>query len=73
MSKIQQAIKNAEKTLGFSIDKETADEVLQYSKRKCHIQGQDKSYLPILFENELTDYFFRLAITINSERRSLNV
>ena len=57
----------AEDTLGFAIDDEIADEVLAHSKRKCELNHKPDSYLPLLYENELTDYFMRLAINLRGE------
>jgi hypothetical protein len=54
----------AEKTLGFHIPDNIAEEVLDYAKRKCEQNRKPDSYLPLLYENELTDYFVRLAINL---------
>ena len=54
----------AERTLGFSIPDAVADEVLAYAKRKCRMVKKPESYLPLLYENELTDYFARLEINL---------
>ncbi len=57
----------AEDTLGFASDDETAEEVRAYAKRKCELNHKPDSYLPLLYENELTDYFMRLAINLRGE------
>ena len=57
----------AERTLGFAIDDETAHDVLAHAKRKCELNHKPDSYLPLLYENELTDYFMRLAINLRGE------
>lgn len=62
MEQINEARKAAEITLGFPIPEEVADEVLAFAKRKCTVSGQPDSYLPLLYENELTDFFMRAAI-----------
>ncbi len=54
----------AEKALGFHIPDNIAEEVLDYAKRKCEQNRKPDSYLPLLYENELTDYFMRLAINL---------
>lgn len=59
----------AEKTLGFEIPSEIAQEVLAYAVRKCELNKKPESYLPILYENELTDYYMRLAINSMSAMR----
>ena len=64
---ILKARESAERTLGFVIDDETAEEVLAYAKRKCELNHKPDEYLPLLYENELTDYFMRLAINLRGE------
>lgn len=54
----------AEKALGFHIPDNIAEEVLDYAKRKCEQNRKPDSYLPLLYENELTDYYMRLAINL---------
>ena len=61
---ILKARESAERTLGFVIDDETAEEVLDYAKRKCELNHKPDEYLPLLYENEMTDYFMRLAINL---------
>lgn len=67
MSQIESARAAAEETLGFPIPDDTADEILAYAKRKCSVAGKPESYLPLLYENELTDHFMRLAINLRGE------
>ena len=64
---ILKARESTERTLGFAIDDETAEEVLAYAKRKCELNHKEDVYLPLLYENELTDYFMRLAINLRGE------
>ena len=45
----------AERTLGFRIPDRIAEEVLAHTKRKCALNRKPDSYLPLLYENELTD------------------
>lgn len=65
--KILEARQSAERTLGFTIDDDVADEVLAYAKRKCELNHKPDDYLPLLYENELTDYFMRLYINLRGE------
>ncbi len=58
------ARRSAEHTIGFCIPDQIAEEVLVYAKRKCELNRKPDSYLPLLYENELTDYFVRLAINL---------
>lgn len=64
---IKKARVSAEKKLGFEIPDEVADEVLRYADRKCRLNSKPKSYLPLLYENELTDYYARLLINMRGE------
>lgn len=64
MSEIEEARAAAEETLGFSIPEDVAAEVLTYARRKCSEIGKPDSYLPLLYENELTDYYMRLAVNL---------
>ncbi|MBQ6403800.1 MAG: hypothetical protein IJI27_07835 [Oscillospiraceae bacterium] len=54
----------AEEHIGFEIPDDVAWQVLNYSIRKCEVNGKGAGYLPILFENELRDYYTRLAINL---------
>ena len=54
----------AEIKLGFCIPDNIAEEVLAYAKRKCELNSKPESYLPLLYENELTDFYMRLAINL---------
>lgn len=53
-----------EEHLGLEIPEEVAGQVLAYSARKCIANGKGMDYLPILYENELRDYYMRLAINL---------
>ena len=57
------AIKLAEATLGFNVLPDDAAEVLKHTARKMKLIGKDPSYIGLLFENELTDFYMRRAIT----------
>lgn len=64
----------AEKTLGFRIPDHVAEEVLAHTRRKCALNQKPNSYLPLLYENELTDYYTWLTCctaTASTERTSL--
>ena len=58
------AKESAERTLGFCIPDHIAEEVLAYAKRKCELNRKPDSYVPRLYENELTDFYMRLAINL---------
>lgn len=65
VEKIIAAIEAAEKKMGRQISERVWLEVLWHSMRKCKAVGKDDDYLPILFENELHDYFMRQEINAN--------
>lgn len=67
MGDLEQVVRNAEEKLGLFIPDSIAANVFQYAKRKCEVVGQPIEYLPILFENEITDYFLRLAVNMKGE------
>ena len=46
-----------------------ATSVLWYARRKCELAEQPESYLPLLYETELTDYYMRLAINLKGEKQ----
>lgn len=69
IKKLREAIISAENTLGFQIASEDAAEVLMYTVRKCKASGKGMDYLPILFENELLDHFFRVAVNAYAMER----
>ena len=66
--KIMAAREAAEETLGFRIPEVVATSVLWYARRKCELAGQPESYLPLLYETELTDHYMRMAINQKGEK-----
>lgn len=60
------AIESAERILRFKIPEEVWIEVLGFSVQKLKYIKKPNSYLPILFENELTDYYSRMAINCST-------
>ena len=61
---IVKAIYAAEEQLGRKIPEGVWLEVLGYSYRKLDYIKKPLEYLPILFQNELTDYYARLEINL---------
>ncbi len=41
--------------------------IFSHTSRKCEINGKGEDYIPILFENELTDFLTRREINRYSE------
>lgn len=62
--KLVEALEAAERKLGIKIPDAVWIEVLGYSVQKLSYIKKPESYLPILFENELTDHYSRMAINL---------
>lgn len=62
--KIVGALEAAEKELGCRIPEDVWVEVLIYSQQKLAYIKKPIDYLPILFQNELTDFCARLEINL---------
>lgn len=67
--KLTEAREAAESSLGFKIPDVVATSVLWYARRKCELAEQPESFLPLLYETELTDYYMRLAINLKGEKK----
>ena len=65
--KIAKAKRDADKEIGYKIDKTTAKEVLEYCKRKLIYIKKDEGYLPLLYRFELPLQVSILAINKYSE------
>lgn len=62
--KIVQAIEKVENLLGLRIPERVWVDVLQYSVQKLQAIGKPETYLPVLFQNELADYYTRMDINM---------
>lgn len=62
--KIVGALEAAEQELGVRIPEDVWVEVLIYSQQKLEYIKKPIEYLPILFQNELTDFYARLEINL---------
>lgn len=65
--KLKDARKAAEAALGGKIPDVVASEILDYAKRKCMAVGKPRSYLPVLYENELLDFARRTEINMRGD------
>lgn len=63
-NEIVEAVESAERELGQMIPNGIVAEVLGHSMRKLEVIKKPAEYLPILFKNELTDYYTRLEINL---------
>lgn len=59
--------------MGFVFDDEEIFQTIEYTKRKCELNGKDEEYFYLLFENELEDlvqrYYINLRGFINQLRK----
>lgn len=72
LNEIEVARKKAEENMGFEIPTATADYILGYTIRKflniISKEEKPEGYLGILYQNEIEDYFTRIAISSMSAR-----
>lgn len=61
---LAEAVMVAEIKTGTQFSERTVQDILQHSCRKLRIIKKDLDYLPILFENELTDHVMREQVTM---------
>lgn len=58
---------------GFVFEDEEISQTIEYTKRKCELNGKDEDYFYLLFENELEDliqrYYINLRGFINQMRK----
>lgn len=58
---------------GFVFEDEEISQTIEYTKRKCELNGKDEEYFYLLFENELEDliqrYYINLRGFINQMRK----
>ena len=70
-TKLEQARKNAEEAIGFTLPDSVADYILAYTIRKFYLitkkEDKPEGYLAILYQNEIKDYCMRKAISFLSE------
>ena len=61
---IKRAISAAEELIGFKVMDYELDNIMAYCKRKLAYIKRDESYLPLLLETEIVDYFTAMAINL---------
>lgn len=61
---IKRAINAAEKQIGFKVLDFELENIMAYCKRKLAYIRKDESYLPLLLETEIVDYFTAMAINL---------
>ena len=61
---IKRAINAAEEHLGIRVPAFELENIMAYCKRKLAYIRKDESYLPLLLETEIVDYYARMAINL---------
>ena len=61
---IKRAINAAEKHIGFQVPDFELENIMAYCKRKLAYICRDESYLPLLLETEIVDYYMAMAINL---------
>lgn len=62
VDELVEIVERVEKKTGWTFCPKELHDILQFTIRKCELNGKGDDYIPILFENELTDYLMRLVI-----------
>ena len=60
--KLYGIVQKVQRETGYNFSVDEIAKVYVYTVRKCEVNGKGSEYVPILFENELTDSLTRLEI-----------
>lgn len=73
LGKAEAIVEQVSQKTGFVFDDEEIFRTIEYTKRKCELNGKDEDYFYLLFENELEDliqrYYINLRGFINQMRK----
>lgn len=73
LGKAEAIVEQVSQKTGFVFDDEEISRTIEYTKRKCELNGKDEEYFYLLFENELEDlvrrYYINLRGFINQMRK----
>lgn len=73
LGRAEAIVEQASQKTGFVFDDEEISRTIEYTKRKCELNGKDEEYFYLLFENELEDliqrYYINLQGFINQMRK----
>lgn len=64
--RLKQARIYAEEKLGFKVPEDEYQSILAYAVRKLGYIKKDEDYLPLLLETEITDFYMRRYINMQS-------
>lgn len=73
LGRAEAIVEQVSQKTGFVFDDEEISRTIEYTKRKCELNGKDEEYFYLLFENELEDliqrYYINLRGFINQLRK----
>lgn len=73
LGRAEAIVEQVSQKTGFVFDDEEISRTIEYTKRKCELNGKDEEYFYLLFENELEDliqrYYINLRGFINQMRK----
>lgn len=73
LGRAEAIVEQVSQKTGFVFEDEEISQIIEYTKRKCELNGKDEDYFYLLFENELEDliqrYYINLRGFINQMRK----
>lgn len=73
LGRAEAIVEQVSQKTGFVFEDEEISRTIEYTKRKCELNGKDEDYFYLLFENELEDliqrYYINLRGFINQMRK----
>lgn len=73
LGRAEAIVEQVSQKTGFVFEDEEISQTIEYTKRKCELNGKDEDYFYLLFENELEDliqrYYINLRGFINQLRK----
>ena len=73
LGRAEAIVEQVSQKTGFVFEDEEISQTIEYTKRKCELNGKDEEYFYLLFENELEDliqrYYINLRGFINQMRK----
>lgn len=73
LGRAEAIVEQVSQKTGFVFEDEEISQTIEYTKRKCGLNGKDEEYFYLLFENELEDliqrYYINLRGFINQMRK----
>lgn len=64
LGRAEAIVEQVSQKTGFVFDDEEISRTIEYTKRKCELNGKDEEYFYLLFENELEDLVWRYYINL---------